>query len=95
MTDWLTLLEDHWAWLVLAGRRWHADHPGASTDPLRNGRAARVIGETVTVVEPSEGGEGRVRVGDSVWTARGPDAPVGARVRIIRAEGALLWVEVG
>ena len=45
------------------------------------------------MVEPISGGEGRVRVGDSVWTARGPDAPAGARVRIIRAEGATLWVE--
>ena len=146
MTDWIALMEDHWAWLIFAallgigevmipgvfliwiavaaaitglvalalpiglavqfllfaalsiaavygGRRWYADNPVASTDPLLNDRAARLIGETVSVVEPISGGEGRVRVGDSVWTARGPDAPAGARVRIIRAEGATLWVE--
>lgn len=39
------------------------------------------------------GGEGRVKVGDSVWTALGPDADVGARVRVIAAEGTALRVE--
>lgn len=78
---------------VWAGRRWYADHPVASTDPLLNDRTARLIGQTVIVVEPIVGGEGRVKVGDSVWTALGPDADVGARVRVIAAEGTALRVE--
>src|SRR5438552_2289562 len=49
---------------VWAGRRWYVDHPVASTDPLLNDRTARLIGHTVTVVEPIVGGEGRVKVGD-------------------------------
>ena len=80
---------------VWAGRRWYADHPIASTDPLLNDRTARLIGQTVTVVEPIVGGEGRVKVGDSVWTALGPDADAGARVRVIAAEGTALRVEGG
>ena len=80
---------------VWAGRRWHVDHPVASTDPLLNDRTARLIGQTVTVVEPIVGGEGRVKVGDSVWTALGPDADAGARVRVIAAEGTALRVEGG
>ena len=80
---------------VWAGRRWYVDHPVASTDPLLNDRTARLIGQTVTVVEPIVGGEGRVKVGDSVWTALGPDADVGARVRVIAAEGTALRVEGG
>lgn len=80
---------------VWAGRRWYADHPVASTDPLLNDRTARLIGQTVTVVEPIVGGEGRVKVGDSVWTALGPDADAGARVRVIAAEGTALRVEGG
>ena len=80
---------------VWAGRRWYTDHPVASTDPLLNDRTARLIGQTVTVVEPIVGGEGRVKVGDSVWTALGPDADVGARVRVIAAEGTALRVEGG
>jgi inner membrane protein len=75
------------------GRRWYLDNPIASADPNLNNRTARLIGETVTVADAIEGGEGRVKVGDSVWTARGPDAPSGARVRVVRAEAAILWVE--
>lgn len=78
---------------VWGGRRWYADHPVASTDPLLNDRTARLIGQIVTVVEPISGGEGRVKVGDSVWTARGADAAAGVRVRVTGAEGAVLRVE--
>ncbi|MCP1468550.1 hypothetical protein J3E64_000217 [Sphingobium sp. OAS761] len=78
---------------VWAGRRWYVDHPVASSDPLLNDRAARMIGRVVTVVEPIAGGEGRVRVDDSVWSATGPDMGTGTRARIIGADGATLRVE--
>jgi hypothetical protein len=78
---------------VQAARRWYVRNPVDSADPLLNDRTARLVGQTVTVVGAIEGGEGRVRVGDGVWTARGPDAPEGARVRITGAEGACLTVE--
>jgi len=78
---------------VTVGRRWYAAHPVESSDPLLNDRAARLIGETVTVVGAFEGGHGRVKVGDGVWNARGPDADVGAKVRVVGAEGTCLKVE--
>lgn len=78
---------------VYAGRRWYAAHPVATSDPLLNNRAARLIGRTVTVVEPIEHGEGRVKVGDSVWNCRGPDCAAGTRVRITGAQGTCLDVE--
>ncbi|PWG01160.1 NfeD family protein [Sphingosinicella humi] len=78
---------------VYVGRRWYASNPVESSDPLLNDRAARLIGETVTVVTAIEGGHGRVRVGDGVWSARGPDAEVGTRVRVVGAEGTCLKVE--
>ena len=62
-------------------------------DPLLNDRIARLVGEVVTVVEPVSDHGGRVRVGDGEWPARGPDAPIGARVRITGATGATLRVE--
>ncbi|EZP72709.1 Membrane protein [Sphingomonas paucimobilis] len=79
---------------VWGGRRWYAANPVASQDPLLNDRTARLIGETVVVVEAIEGGHGRVRVGDSVWSCRGPDAPAGARVRITGADASILQVEL-
>lgn len=78
---------------VLIGKRWYRDFPVASSDPLLNDRIARLVGETVTVVEPIEGGRGRVRVGDGEWPAHGPDTPAGARVRITGGSGGTLTVE--
>ena len=78
---------------VYSGRRWYADNPVESSDPLLNDRAARLVGQTVVVVAAIENGAGRVRVGDSVWNARGEDAEVGARVRVVGADGTCLKVE--
>jgi membrane protein implicated in regulation of membrane protease activity len=78
---------------IYAARRWLRDNPIVSSDPLLNDRTARMIGDTVEVVEAIVGGSGRVRVGDGVWNAAGPDTPIGTRVRIVGADGALLRVE--
>ena len=78
---------------VLGGRQLYARSPVPSSDPLLNDRAARLTGRTVTVVAAIEHGEGRVRVGDSVWSARGPDCAEGAQVRITGADGNCLRVE--
>ena len=79
--------------LVYAGRRWFRANPIESDDPLLNDRGARMVGEVVNVVEAIDGGTGRVKVGDSVWTANGPDTPVGARVRIVGVSGTTLKVD--
>ncbi|WP_414887842.1 NfeD family protein [Sphingomonas sp. Leaf407] len=77
---------------VLVGRRWYADYPVDSADPLLNDRAARLIGQEVVVIEPIAGGTGRVRVGDSDWIARGTDQAIGTRVRIVGVSGSVLNV---
>eukprot|EP01132_Coremiostelium_polycephalum_P020070 gene20070-23860_t len=38
-------------------------------------------------------GRGKIKVGDGVWMASGPDAPAGAHVRVIGQEGVILQVE--
>jgi len=78
---------------VLAGRRWYSSFPVPSSDPLLNDRAARLVGRSVTVVSAIRGGEGRVKVGDSVWSCRGEDCDEGARVRVRGADGNCLLVE--
>ena len=78
---------------VWGGRRWYAANPVNSQDPLLNDRTARLIGEVVLVVEAIEAGRGRVKVGDSVWSCQGPDAPVGSHVRVIGADASVLQVE--
>lgn len=78
---------------VFSGKRWLARHPVTSPDPLMNDRGGRAVGEMVVVTQPIDGGTGRVRMGDGEWLARGPDAPVGARMRVAAHDGAILIVE--
>ena len=80
--------------IVWAGRQVYARNPVESADPNLNIRTSRLIGQVVTVENAIEHGKGRVRVGDGVWNAAGPDAPSGAKVRIVAADGALLTVEL-
>ena len=77
---------------VMAGRRFYSVK-AASSDPLLNDRAGRLVGKLVTVVAPVDEHGGRVRVGDSEWSARGGPAAAGDRVRITGVEGNCLKVE--
>jgi inner membrane protein len=79
---------------VYAGRHWFARNPIQSDDPNLNNRAARLVGEIVTVVEPIEHGIGRVKLGDGVWTAKGADADIGARLRVTGLDGSAVKVDV-
>jgi len=78
---------------VMIGRRFYANRAENSADPLLNDRAGRLVGKVVTVVAAVDEHSGRVRVGDSEWSARGCSAAVGARVRITGIEGNCLIVE--
>ena len=78
---------------VMIGRRFYANAVTDSSDPLLNDRVARMIGKTVTVVEPVDDDNGRVRVGDSEWNARGGPAAAGERVRVTGVDGNCLTVE--
>lgn len=83
-------------WSVVAvaiGRRWYRDFPVDAADPLLNDRAARLVGQIVTVERAIVGSDGRVRVGDGSWPARGDDAAVGETVRVVAVDGATLVVE--
>lgn len=79
--------------LVFSAKRLLRDRPIISSDPLLNNRMGRLVGQTGTVSQAIESGEGRVRQGDSEWLARGPDLAAGARVRITGFEGGTLLVE--
>ena len=78
---------------VFAGKRYLRDNPIEAADPAMNKRGARMVGQTALVTQAIEGGTGRVHYGDSEWIARGPDAPVGTRMRIAGIEGTELLVE--
>ncbi len=74
---------------------WLANpHNSVSEDPDLNNRGSQYAGRIAEVIEPIEGGRGKVRLGDGVWTVEcAEDMPAGARVVIVGSEGAVLQVE--
>lgn len=77
----------------LIAYRWYGNRGGDTSDPMLNDRAARLIGEIVTVTEAIAQDRGRVKLGDSEWMARGPDLPAGTRARVIGVEATAVLVE--
>ena len=97
----------HWPWeangilfavlailLALVGKRltWRQGDDEATAMNL-NQRGRALIGRTATLDQPIVAGEGRVRLDDAIWAARGPDLPAGARVRVTGCDGKVLSVE--
>ncbi|MFC0588623.1 NfeD family protein [Novosphingobium aquiterrae] len=78
---------------LFIGRNWLRRNPVEAADPLMNDRGARAVGEVVVVTEALGPGSGRVRMGDSEWMARGPDAEPGTKMRVTAHDGATLVVE--
>ena len=64
-----------------------------SDQPHLNLRGQELIGKVFQVHEAIVDGRGKIKVADGVWLAKGPDSPVGARVRVVTQEGTVLTVE--
>jgi membrane protein implicated in regulation of membrane protease activity len=77
---------------ALIGRRYAGTPDGETADPHLNLRAGRLQGRTFVLAEPIVEGSGRVRIDDTVWQVRGPDAPAGSRVTVTGADGPILQV---
>ncbi len=61
--------------------------------PDLNLRGQHYIGRLLVVEEAIECGRGKVRVGDTLWFAEGPDAPAGTSVTVTGTRGTALVVE--
>lgn len=53
----------------------------------------RYIGEVLTLQLPIQNGVGRIRLGNRDWEVRGPNLPVGARVRVAGVNDSILLVD--
>ncbi len=78
---------------IWIARAYFQRSPIVSDDPLLNDRSKRLVGAVVTAVEPVDASQGRVKVGDSVWSARGVTAAVGDKLRVTAVDGGVLVVE--
>ena len=93
-----------WTWQVLAFgllavltvfwvRKYVRPDVVLSDLPDLNVRGQQYIGHSLIVEQAIQNGRGKVRVGDSIWAAEGPDTPAGERVRVTATRGTVLVVE--
>jgi len=52
-----------------------------------------MIGQVHALHTAIENGRGKIKIGDSLWSVRGPDMPAGERVRILAVQDLVLEVE--
>jgi membrane protein implicated in regulation of membrane protease activity len=93
-----------WQWQIIAFgvisvltvffvRRYVRPDVATSDLPDLNVRGQQYIGRSLVVEQAIQNGRGKVRVGDTLWQAEGPDAPAGARVKVTASKGNVLVVE--
>jgi membrane protein implicated in regulation of membrane protease activity len=67
------------------------DFLGSKGTPL-NQRAVSMVGARGMVCEPIRNGQGKVRLGDTVWAAEGPDLPAGTPIVVHSVAGVRMIV---
>ncbi len=78
---------------VFAARKFLRSNDAQSDRPLLNQRAQQHVGKSYMVADAIENGRGKVKIGDTLWRAEGPDAAQGAHVKVTGADGTTLMVE--
>ncbi len=78
---------------VFAVRQFFASYSGSSDQPDLNVRGKYYMGRIVTVEDAIVNGRGRVRVGDTLWAAEGPDMEPGTRAKVVGINGTVLVIE--
>ena len=63
------------------------------SNPFLNKRTEALVGREFTLEKPIVSGNGTVKIDDTVWRLAGPDLPGGSRVKVVRADAAMLVVE--
>jgi len=74
-------------------RRYVSAKAQQSDQPLLNQRGAQYVGQIFNVIVPIENGQGKIKVGDSQWLARGEDCPAGSKVKVVSVKGTVFEVE--
>jgi len=79
--------------LIPAYRYFFRMHDRQTDQPLLNRKAEQLIGKVLPLHQAIVNGQGRVKIGDALWTVEGPDLPQGAQVRVIGATSMTLKVD--
>ena len=68
-------------------------YPVKTDQPLLNKRGTQYIGSVFTLTEPIQNGQGKIKVGDSLWKVQGEDCPINSRVKVTAIQGTVFTVE--
>lgn len=77
---------------VYAAKKWARPAPAETGETAGEDRTSRMIGRRGVVVEAIVGGAGRVRYGETTWSATGPNMGIGDAARILAIDGERLVV---
>lgn len=79
---------------VISWRVWMRAYPNQSEDNNSlNRRGQQYIGQILELEEPIINGQGKAKLGDSVWRVSGPELGRGQKVRVVGTNGTILVVE--
>jgi len=73
-------------------RRFFGQLDEQSDQPLLNRKAEQFVGKIFILDTAIVNGNGRIKMGDALWTVTGPELPAGARVRVVAADSMILTV---
>lgn len=78
---------------IVGYRRFFRKSDLQSDQPLLNRRAEQFIGKVFPLESAIINGQGRIKLGDALWTVEGPELPAGTRVRVISVDSMILKVQ--
>lgn len=78
--------------ILVLSRRFFAGPEAMNDEPMLNRRGMGYVGRQFVLEDAIVNGRGKIRVGDSVWLAAGPDLPAGAQVTVTSVDGVVLIV---
>jgi inner membrane protein len=74
--------------------RQHRQRQSELDSPLAEHRLGlRYIGQSLTLEQAIENNSGRIFIGNREWRVRGPNLPIGSRVRVTGVDGTILLVD--
>lgn len=79
---------------LVISRKYFARPASGTNLPNLNRRVAGYVGKSYPLETAIQNRRGKVRIHDSNWEVRGPDAPAGTWVKVVSTEGATLIVEL-
>ena len=77
----------------IAGKKFYTPYDENKDSQNLNNKQAQIVGRKFVLEHPILNEKGRLQVGDSQWTIKGPNLPKGTSVIVKAIEGNVLLVE--